>query len=740
MSSSTPDLSEFLDPPLCANTDRMVDSEISPCKEKATMVCSKCFLVQYCCKACQVTDWKRHKPICTSEHLKETYLPRYVKECRIPFGGPPDQPGFDITSFGSLQYLWGNMPALDILNADKNEGKDIMKRDINLLFAASGDMRNVVKTVVGLPKGYAGNCVVVMNDWNFTITARNAMMLLAAMHFEPETAVPIIMHLWYSQVCDKIKHKSTELDQAKTFNFGDRSICLALKKGAWVELSKMFTSPDQLSSHRAMQIRQHTTCAPRRVDFVDKALYQMPPGRRTGTWKFRLEGLLVPYGTSRKPFVYPNPTFFRQQGVWPMLDDADPLSGWSYNEYITHSSAAKNDVYGAFFNFLRNLLLQFCKRVRNSKIVFRLFNVNAVNLPSYTKDIRFDRIEAANICDRAYVGISQTLKVFSPMLKAKVDNPHATILMLFLNAEVIPDKNASFLRMLRGVGKPRSLNEPPNRVLVEMVVVTDAMSMFANFDEHFNKYLQHPDLFESGSMKDFAQKYGVQVKAQHTIVKPWPCRVTDETTKAEFAILLAESTTGHERYVEFEKLEGNPKETSAWCKDIKTAYKKLALALHKLKSNITESKHQETEFPQGQVANGPGSGFSSWWREVIVQQQARAWEEALRAAGFRGQEEDPFGGRPSSPVPMAHGLEVMMTHPYTDQGYRQWSHRWSPQTGGIDYCVFCLAGHSAPNTRRCPACQAVACPTCFIAVRNLDRTVPARRGDGTRAQYIASGG
>ncbi|KAA8613474.1 hypothetical protein PtrSN002B_006642 [Pyrenophora tritici-repentis] len=93
-----------------------------------------------------------------------------------------------------------------------------------------------------------------------------------------------------------------------------------------------------------------------------------------------------------------------------------------------------------------------------------------------------------------------------------------------------------------------------------MVVVTDAMSMFANFDEHFNKYLQHPDLFESGSMKDFAQKYGVQVKAQHTIVKPWPCRVTDETTKAEFAILLAESTTGHERYVEFEKLEGNPKE------------------------------------------------------------------------------------------------------------------------------------------------------------------------------------
>jgi len=89
---------------------------------------------------------------------------------------------------------------------------------------------------------------------------------------------------------------------------------------------------------------------------------------------------------------------------------------------------------------------------------------------------------------------------------------------------------------------------------------------------------------------------------------------------------------------------------------------------------------------------------------------------------------------------MAHGLEVMMTHPCAGQDCRQWSHRWGTQTGDVDYCVFCLAGHAAGNTRRCPCCQAVACPTCFIAVRNLERTVPPRQGYGTRAQYTASGG
>jgi hypothetical protein len=74
-------------------------------------------------------------------------------------GGPP------LASFGSLQYLWGNIPALDLLKVAENEGDEaILQNDVSLLFAASGDLRNIIKTVVGLPEDYAGNCKAVIND------------------------------------------------------------------------------------------------------------------------------------------------------------------------------------------------------------------------------------------------------------------------------------------------------------------------------------------------------------------------------------------------------------------------------------------------------------------------------------------------------------------------------------------------------------------------------------------------
>jgi hypothetical protein len=40
------DMSPFLNPALCANTDRVVDGKVSPCRNAATLVCTSCKLVQ----------------------------------------------------------------------------------------------------------------------------------------------------------------------------------------------------------------------------------------------------------------------------------------------------------------------------------------------------------------------------------------------------------------------------------------------------------------------------------------------------------------------------------------------------------------------------------------------------------------------------------------------------------------------------------------------------------------------
>jgi hypothetical protein len=87
-------------------------------------------------------------------------------------------------AFGSLQYFWGNVSALEILPGALKEGEEsISRKDIVLLFAALGDLRNVVKTVIGMPEAYSGTCSIVINDFNSAITARNAILLLIASVF-----------------------------------------------------------------------------------------------------------------------------------------------------------------------------------------------------------------------------------------------------------------------------------------------------------------------------------------------------------------------------------------------------------------------------------------------------------------------------------------------------------------------------------------------------------------------------
>ena len=78
-----------------------------------------------------------------------------------------------------------------------------------------------------------------------------------------------------------------------------------------------------------------------------------------------------------------------------MKDDASPLEGWEYHEYIRFAPKSTNDVMGSCFFFLKDILLRFCKRVKNINIHFRLFNVDARELPDLIsmKESHFDRIE-----------------------------------------------------------------------------------------------------------------------------------------------------------------------------------------------------------------------------------------------------------------------------------------------------------------------------------------------------------
>ena len=86
---------------------------------------------QYCNRACQQKHWAAHKTDCKSPLRKETWLPGWETNNRLPnFIGD----GPSIVSHGTRKYFWGNVPALDILRLSEHEG-ETYGQDLVLLFA-----------------------------------------------------------------------------------------------------------------------------------------------------------------------------------------------------------------------------------------------------------------------------------------------------------------------------------------------------------------------------------------------------------------------------------------------------------------------------------------------------------------------------------------------------------------------------------------------------------------------------
>jgi len=178
-----------------------------------------------------------------------------------------------------------------------------------------------------MPKSYTGQCDIVVNDRDFDIVARNLILLLTALHFSPDKAAPIMLHIWYSalipeqmfrtlkdnilpliqEVCTKVCEKPAKSLQSKTWRYGTRSLRLVLQKEQWDRLLSYFQVPDGLSLIQAQNVRILTTLAPERRDYVDRALYNLPPSSRVCMMKFRMDGILLPFGSSRNEFDTPNP-------------------------------------------------------------------------------------------------------------------------------------------------------------------------------------------------------------------------------------------------------------------------------------------------------------------------------------------------------------------------------------------------------------------------------------------------
>ncbi|KAK8232876.1 hypothetical protein HDK77DRAFT_51232 [Phyllosticta capitalensis] len=558
----------------CANSSA---AHGGPCREVGKRACSNCLLVLYCSKECQAAHWKQHKIHCKSESMKITWEPDWtIRPTRE--GWENHQEVFD--TLRKQKYLWGNIPAIDVLNLEQNEGASYDK-NMNLLFAASGDLRNVIKSIAGVSADSPRSFTAILNDREINVVARNTILLLTALYADDVSDAAVVMlHIWYSalipssvlrflhatvlplirEVCEKTAGKPADSLLAKTFTRGTRSLRVVLKKSCWDLLPTSLEVRDGLTVWEATQTRRMALTLERgnhRGDPIN--LYVQPPGPRTAILEYRKDGVIMPFGASKVAFDTPNPTMFREQGVWPQIMSAfDPTDGWTLKDLLQKTPLAKNDVYGGMFFHVRDILENFCSKIKDLKINFVLLHKEASALPkTLAQDFKltqsFDRIEISNIIDSYLVGPC-CLNLFTPLLRPVAENPHATLLTGFTHSIAEMGNEPVLRQEFRGSldrtrkRTARYFPQPPETMDKRTKWLHSyAGAMFQDWDGLFAHFMR------TRGVMAFAVAAGAQPKEENTIIDPWPLRLKENATPEELELAIRSAHTGEERYVEWKR-------------------------------------------------------------------------------------------------------------------------------------------------------------------------------------------
>ena len=97
-------------------------------------------------------------------------------------------------------FLWGNTPAFDLINFHQNEAKSEKPLgEYNVLYAGSGDPRNVIMTVAGMEDmiGKVSRVNIHLNDNKDMIVLRN-LLILYLLLTKKEEGIDLAITAWYS--------------------------------------------------------------------------------------------------------------------------------------------------------------------------------------------------------------------------------------------------------------------------------------------------------------------------------------------------------------------------------------------------------------------------------------------------------------------------------------------------------------------------------------------------------------
>lgn len=460
---------------------------------------------------------------------------------------------------------------------------------------ANGDLRNVIASVNGIPKGHAAPITCVINTQDPTYMGQSLLLLLVAMSFSPRIACEIMTHLWYSArltgnmvalvseklrpliaaVVENCKDSGEDDLVKKIFTFGTSSLCVHLEKEKWVSMLALFDFDHGKAQTEAN--RKRVMLDGEYLDYRERHLFNLSPSRRLSTQRMRETGVLLPFGTLLDDFSCPNPTLFdTKTGSWLLNHSSDPMSSWPLDEVIVsglYHGVPKEDLYGHLYFHVRDQCELFCYNLAKTIVDFHFYNQDVTHLRSVLKDTLsphvdsgFDRIDASTIADT--IGIQRTLLALGPLLQTPEQKPDAVLITQHLEAmtEAQATLDSTYLISslterewgiinqcadMEAVNQDRaSIHEGLLYVLPSYLRLFGALEIVRDYDRLFGIWLVNVLGFDNVCVAT-----GMEIGGPNIIVDAWPTRMKkhagEEGAQEEFNIILQSASKGKERVVEW---------------------------------------------------------------------------------------------------------------------------------------------------------------------------------------------
>ncbi|SJL18005.1 uncharacterized protein ARMOST_21576 [Armillaria ostoyae] len=576
-----------LRPLCCANQKTSKDRS---CTNDAALTCSGCYLVRYCSKECQTAHWRSHKKDCKHPMNSKSWYPAWVREDRKPafVTGGRKATGLETKQrFGKGMGLWGNMTAIDVINVQNNEGTEgIRNKDLSLAFIACGDLRNVVRTINGLPEDYSGMIKIVLNDMNPMAACRNLIILsILGIIDDVEEAAEHALHLWYSiflpvsfqtRVSPLLARSSTlkHLDGTPARLTSSTTTYTKWRLDA-IRLLFVQLSKKDMDYAAAKEELNSTMNAPERIDYRERQYASLRPSHRVALDAWRKSGMLLPFSAINDGISIPNHWLFSPVGDLLLNDGSSgPLDGWDYDEVAKagrEHGTTDDDLMGGLFFYVKAQLVEFSQRLRRFKIHIHSYDHDARDLPRILKNDTsspqtFDRIEVSNIVDKNYVGMS-LLSDWGPFLNK--GNPHAAVVGHFMNWTTWKKSG----EVTSSMAPPGAASRATEAMMACKHDMPDRFSlsdnhpkllkMSASLEIFYDTYVAFQEYFKEEKADTIARKGGLKCRRINKIVphRPFAQLGTSPNTLPYidssdrwYRVALLSNSTFCERYVEWVRI------------------------------------------------------------------------------------------------------------------------------------------------------------------------------------------